>query len=127
MEEAGPEFTTADYVALNASGYFIQQGIAELRSARVGDVRTLQTEIIAALINRYEFVNRIPVNVLRNADYIVKVVFPDADGLDSFLPVPFTRFAEPVPGKEPTGPLESQFHLLSDRVAHIHAFVLSAR
>ena len=122
-------FTTADYVVLRASGYLIESGINELRDARsgVGDVGTLQTEIIASLINRYEFVNRIPRNVLRNADYIVKVVFPGADDLDSFLPVPYRRIAEPVSGNEPTGPLESQFHLLSDRVAHIHAFVLSAR
>lgn len=129
MEEDEPAFTTADYVALNASGYLIQPGIKELRDARsgVGDVRTLQTEIIAALINRYGFVNRIPRNVLHNADYIVKAVFPGADDLDSFLPVIYKRLAEPVSGEEPKGPIESQFELLSDRVAHIHAFVLSAR
>lgn len=129
MEEDEPAFTTADYVALNASGYLIQPGIKELRDARsaVDDVRTLQTEIIAALINRYGFVNRIPRNVLHNADYIVKAVFPDADNLDSLLPVIYKRLAEPVSGEEPKGPIESQFELLSDRVAHIHAFVLSAR
>ena len=129
MEEDEHVFTTAEYVALNASGYLIQQGITELRDARsgVGDVSTLQTEIITALINRYEFVNRIPRNVLRNADYIVKAVFPDADNLDSLLPVIYKRLAEPVSGEEPKGPIESQFELLSDRVAHIHAFVLSAR
>jgi hypothetical protein len=39
----------------------------------------------------------------------------------------------PITGDErtcperPGGPLEAQYHLLSDRVAHIHAFVLSAR
>jgi len=129
MEEDEPAFTTADYVALNASGYLIQPGIKELRDARsaVEDVRTLQTEIIAALINRYGFVNRIPRNVLHNADYIVKAVFPGADDLDSFLSVIYKRLAEPVSGEEPKGPIESQFELLSDRVAHIHAFVLSAR
>ena len=133
----------ADNLVLNASGNLLNEGIGELRSvtSQISDVRTLQTAIIAALIRRYGAIPQVPVRVFKSANYIVGVVFVGADTLESLLPVTFKTFsAEPLAqevtgaydGKDngspaAPGPLESQFQLLSDRVAHIHAFVLSAR